>query len=150
MLPRFFSCSPLGIFLGGRSWCFSAEKTLKFMILVRKSLRDLFFFLEITCIFRPEKAFGFRRRHLFFWRSPVFGRKMCDFGQKKPSDFGEDLFFFWRSPVFGGKCVISARKSLRISVKTFFFWDHLYLGGKCVISARKSLRISAKTFAPLI
>ena len=35
--------------------------------------------------------------------------------------------------------VISARKSLRIAVKTFFFWDHLILSGK-------SLRISAKTF----
>ena len=28
--------------------------------------------------------------------------KICDFGQKKPSDFGEDLFF-WRSPAFGRK-----------------------------------------------
>ena len=28
-----------GIFLGGRSWCFWAEKTLKFVISARKSLR---------------------------------------------------------------------------------------------------------------
>ena len=105
--PPDFFLAPHGIFLGGRSWCFSAEKTLKLAISARKRL-------------------GFRRRpFFFFWRSPVFGRKICDFGQKKPSDF--DLFYF-----------------------LFFFGDHLFLGGKFVISARKSLRISAKTFAPLI
>ena len=25
------------------------------------------------------------------WRSPAYGRKICDFGQKKPSHFGENL-----------------------------------------------------------
>ena len=70
--PRFFSC-PHGIFLGGRSWCFWAEKTLKFAISARKSLRisaKTFFFSEIAC-FRSEN--------------------LC-FGQKKPSHFGENLF----------------------------------------------------------
>ena len=62
----------------------------KFAISVRKSLRI------------SAKTF-----FSFFWRSPAFGRKICDFGQKKPSDFGEDLFFFLRSPV------ISARKIRR-------------------------------------
>ena len=102
--PRFF-LAPHGIFLGGRSWCFWAKKTLKFAISARKSLR-------------------FSTKTYFFWRSPAFGRKICDFGQKKPSDFGEDLFFF--------------------------FGDHLLLIGKFVISTRKSLPILAKTFAPLI
>ena len=34
---------------------------------------------------------------VFFWEVEVgvFGRKICDFGQKKPSDLGEDLFFFF-------------------------------------------------------
>ena len=55
------------LFLGG-----------KFVISARKSLRisAKTFFLFI---------------YLFFWRSPVFGRKICDIGQKKPSDFGENL-----------------------------------------------------------
>ena len=81
--PRFFSCPPpppCGIFLGGRSWFFWAEKTLKFAISARKSLRI------------SAKTFFF-----FLWRSPAFGRKICDFGQKKPS---EDLFFL-RSLAFG-------------------------------------------------
>ena len=70
--PSIFFLPPTRyFFLGGRSWCFLAEKTLKFEILARRP-----FFVV--------------------WRSPTFGRKICDFGQKKPSDFGEDLFFcFW-------------------------------------------------------
>ena len=70
--PTDFSLAPYGIFLGGKSWCFWAEKTLKFAISARKSL------------WISAKTF-------FFWRSPAFGRKICDFGQKKPSHFGENL-----------------------------------------------------------
>ena len=73
MPPRFFSCLLPRYFL---SWCCWAEKTLEFAILARKSLRisaKTFFFLEITCFwsenlrFRPEKAFGFRRKPLPLW-----------------------------------------------------------------------------------
>ena len=69
--PIFF-LPPHGIFLGGKKWCFWAEKTFKFVISARKSLRIL------------AKTF-------LFWRSPAIGRKICDFGQKKPSHFGENL-----------------------------------------------------------
>ena len=72
--PPDFFLAPLGIFLGGRCYCFWAEKTLKFAISARKSLRI------------SAKTF------FFFWRSPAFGRKICDFGQKKPSDFSEAYF----------------------------------------------------------
>ena len=88
--PRFISCPPPpppiyflpphGIFLGGKSCCFWPEKTLKFVISTRKSLRisaKTFFFL-------------FLGDHLLLAGKNV---KICDFGQKKPSDFGEDLFF---------------------------------------------------------
>ena len=73
--PRFLFLTPNlflahhGIFLGGKSCCFWAKKTFKFVISARKSLRIL------------AKIF-------FFWRSPVFS-------QKKPSNFGEDLFFLF-------------------------------------------------------
>ena len=60
---------------------FWGEKTIKFAISARKSLRI------------SAKTF-------FFWRSPAFGQKICDFGQKKPSDFGEDLFFFFEITCF--------------------------------------------------
>ena len=103
LLPEFFLAPPMVFFWEEEVGSFWAEKTLKFAISARKSLRI------------SAKTF-------FFWRSPAFGRKICDFGQKKPSHFGEDLFF----------------------------GDHLLLVGKFVISAGKSLRISAKTFAPLI
>ena len=63
LTPRFFSCPPR-YFSGGRSCCFWAEKTLKFAISARKSLRI------------SAKTF------FFFWKSPAFGRKICDFGQK--------------------------------------------------------------------
>ena len=56
--------------------------------------------------FPSEKAFRFRRRPFFFF------------------------FFFGDHLVLAGKFTISARKSLRISVKTFFFGDHLLLAGK--------------------
>ena len=46
--PPDFFLAPHGIFLGGRSCCFWAEKTLKFAI-------------------SPEKVFGFWRRTFFFW-----------------------------------------------------------------------------------
>ena len=77
MPPDFRSCPPIfflpphGIFLGEKSWCFSAEKALKFAISARKNPRI--------------------SAKTFFWRSPAFGRKICDFGQKKPSHFGENL-----------------------------------------------------------
>ena len=81
--------------------------------------------------FRPEKAFGFRRRP-FFLRSPVFGGKnRLDFRfrpEKSLRISAKTLFFFeitcfW--PEKPLKFSISARKSLRISAKTFFFRDHL-------------------------
>ena len=59
--PGFISCPPHGIFLGGRRCFFWPEKTLKFVISVRKSLR-----ISATTFF-----FFF----FFFWRSPAFGRK---------------------------------------------------------------------------
>ena len=67
-----------------------------------------FFFFGDYLILDGEFVISARkclRKCLFFWRSPVFGRKISDFGQKMPSDFGEDLFFFlfWRSLVFGRK-----------------------------------------------
>ena len=69
--PPDFFLPPHGMFLGGRSCFFGAEKTLKFVISARKSLRIL--------------------AKTFFFRSPAFGRKICDFGQKKPSEIGENL-----------------------------------------------------------
>ena len=61
--PPDFFLAPHGIFLGGKSCCHWAEKKLKFTFSVRKSL------------WISAKTF-------FFWRSPAFGRKICDFGQK--------------------------------------------------------------------
>ena len=56
--PDFFSCPSHGIFLGGRSCCYWAEKTLKFTISARKSVRisakTFFFFWDHLC-FRPKK-----------------------------------------------------------------------------------------------
>ena len=88
--PPDFFLAPLGIFWE-RSWCFWAEKTLKFAISAGKSFRI------------SAKTF-------FFLRSPAFGRKICDFDEKKL--FGDHL-------ILVGKFVISARKSLRISSETF-------------------------------
>ena len=82
----------------------------------------------------PRNFFG-RKKLMFFGGKNV---KIYDFGQKKPS---RPFFFFWTSPVFFGQ-----KKPSDFGEDIFFFGDHLYLGGKCVISARKSLRISAKTF----
>ena len=73
--PPIFSCPPTVFFWEEVEW-FWAEKALKFAISARKIVRIL------------AKTF-------FFWRSPAFGRKICNFGPKKPSDFGEDLFFFF-------------------------------------------------------
>ena len=74
MPPRFSFLPPRGIFLE-EVGVFGRKKTSKFEISARKKLRI------------SAKTF-------FFWTSPAFGRKICDFGQKKPLDFGEDLFFF--------------------------------------------------------
>ena len=81
-------------------------------------------------------------------KSNDFGRKISLYfeklgsilGRKITLNFGEDLFFFffflettlfWAEKTF--KFLISAEKSLSISVKTFFFFgDHLILGGKNV------------------
>ena len=60
-----------------------------------------------------RKSLRISAETFFFLKSPAFGRKICDFGQKKPSDFGEDsfFFFFWRSPAFGRKiCDFSQKK----------------------------------------
>ena len=79
--PNFRFCPPIyflpphGIFWEEEVAFFWPEKTLKFVISVKKSLRIL------------AKTFFFP----FFLRLPGFGRKICDFGQKKPSDFGENL-----------------------------------------------------------
>ena len=73
--PRFISRPPHGIFLGGRSCFFWLEKTLKFVISVRKSLRisaKTFFFFrrspafgrKKTLKFRSKKAFGNRQKPL--------------------------------------------------------------------------------------
>ena len=58
--PNFF-LAPHGIFLE-EVWCFWAEKTLKFAISARKSLRIL-------------------AKTLFFLDHLLFGRKICDFGE---------------------------------------------------------------------
>ena len=112
--PPDFFLAPHGIFLGGRSCCYWAEKTLKFAISARKSLRILaktfffFFILEITCFwsenlrFRSEKAFGFRRRpFFFFWdhlwfRPEKFGENLCppDFNFAPPPPISRS----WRRP----------------------------------------------------
>ena len=84
--PPIFFLPSYGIFFWEEEvGVFWAEKTFEFAISARKSLRI------------SAKTF-----FLFFTRSPAFGRKICDFGQKKSSRFGEDLFF-WRSPAFGRK-----------------------------------------------
>ena len=44
----------------------------------------------LNYVISARKCLGFRRRP-FFWRLPVFGQKICDFGQKKPWDFDENL-----------------------------------------------------------
>ena len=68
-LPPDLFLAPHGIFLGGRSCFFWPEKTLKFVISVRKSLRIsaktffFCFFLEITC-FWPEKNVKILARNL--------------------------------------------------------------------------------------
>ena len=53
LTPQFFFLSPHGIFLGGRSWCFLAEKTLKLAISARQSLRisaKTFFFWDLLLL----------------------------------------------------------------------------------------------------
>ena len=103
--------------------------------------------------FLPPRYFFGRKKLLFLAGKNV---EICDFRQKKPSDFGEDLylfifFFFGDHLVLARNFTISARKSLRISVKTFFLEITCFWPEKNVeISARKSLRKSAKTFAPPI
>ena len=92
--PPIFFLPPNGIFLGGRSCCYWAEKTLKFAILEPLDFgEDLYlfiYFLEITCFwsenlrFRSEKAFGFRRRPFFLWRSPVISARKI---RRKPLPF---------------------------------------------------------------
>ena len=94
---------PHGIFLGGRSWCFWAKKTLKFAISARKSLRiaakTFFFFFgdhlllvgKFVISARISLRISAKTSFFFFWRSPAFGRKICNFGQKKPSHFGKNL-----------------------------------------------------------
>ena len=100
--PRFFSYPPHGILL---SWCFWAEKTLKFAISPQKKPsdfgEDLFFFfffffgdhllLVGKYAISARKSLRISAKTFFFWRSPAFGWKICDFGQKKPSHFGENL-----------------------------------------------------------
>ena len=99
--PDFRFCSPR-YFFGRKKLVFLGGKNVKICDFGQKKPTDVgedlffvfFFVLEITCFwsenlrFRPEKAFGFRR---FVWKSPAFGRKICDFGHKKPSHFGENL-----------------------------------------------------------
>ena len=100
--PPDFFLAPT-VFLGGRSWCFWVEKTLKVAISARKSLRisakTFFFFFYGDHLLLAEKFVISARKSLrisaktFFFclRSPAFGLKICVFGQKKPSHFGENL-----------------------------------------------------------
>ena len=104
-VPPIFFLAPHRIFLGGRSCCYWAEKTLKFAISVRKSLRisaKTFFFLEITCFwlenlrFRSEKAFEFRRRPFFlFLEITCFWSENFRFRSEKAFGFRRKPFFFF-------------------------------------------------------
>ena len=58
-----------------------------------------FSFLPLRFFSCPLRYFFGRKKKLLLGGKNV---KICDFGQIKPSDFGEDLFF-WRSPAFGRK-----------------------------------------------
>ena len=58
--PIFFA--PHGMFLGGRSWCFGAKKTLKFAISARKSLRiSAKTFAPLILILPPPISWSWRR-----------------------------------------------------------------------------------------
>ena len=97
--PRFFSCPPT-------EFCWEEEVDV-----IRRKKVKTYDFGQKNPRISAKTSFFF-----FFWRSPVFGRKICDFGQKKPSDFGEnlcppDLNFAppppisqsWRRPCASGK-----------------------------------------------
>ena len=70
--------------------CASKKFTGSGLLECKSRPRLVFFWTDIGF----HNAFGMKA---FFWRSPVFGRKI-------PRKIGEELlFFFWRSPVFGQK-----------------------------------------------
>ena len=87
--PRFISCPSPTVFFGEE----------KVAVFGRKKRLNLWF--------RPEKAFGFRRRPSFFFffflRSPDFGRKKrlsLLFRPKKAFGFQRSPFFFWDHLIF--------------------------------------------------
>ena len=117
--PRFFSCSPR-YFLGGRSWYFWAEKTLKLVISARKSLRIsaktfFFFFGEDLC--PPD--FNFAPSISRSWRRP------CPYHYKKGV------------PYFLAK--IEANRIVLPSLIFSIFWTKI----PC---ARRTIRILNETF----
>ena len=83
MPPRFISCPPLGIFWGGISCCFWPEKTFKFVISARKSLRI------------SAKTFFFGDHLIFTETSPQSDsgimKKLCtpDFDVPHPPDLAK-------------------------------------------------------------
>ena len=48
-------------------------------------------FLGGKFVFSARKRLRISTKAFFVWRSPAFGRKICDFGQKKRPHFGENL-----------------------------------------------------------
>ena len=95
MPPRFFSCPPHGIFLGGRSCCYWAEKTLKFAISARKSLG-----------ISAETNFFFGDHLLLVGKFGISARKSLRISAKTSFFFGDHLLLV-------GKFGISARKIRR-------------------------------------
>ena len=74
--------------------------------------------------FRPEKAFGFRRRPFFSWRSPVFGRKNRLNFRFRP----EKAFGFRQRPFFFGDHLIFTEKSPQSNSGTMKIWVKFVYG----------------------
>ena len=98
--PRIFSC-PLRHFFGRKKLVFLGGKNVKICDFGQKKPsdfgEDLFFWRSTYCflagkfVMSAKKSLWISAKTFFFFRSPAFGRKVCDFGQKKPSHFGENL-----------------------------------------------------------
>ena len=111
--PPIYFLPPTVFFLGGRRCFFWPEKTLKFVISVKKSLRisakTFFYFLEITCFwpekktlkFRPEKAFENRRKPL-----------PPDFNFAPPPPISRS----WRRPCLPSYDIFVSRKVPRLKI----------------------------------
>ena len=100
--PDFFLCPPRCFFGRKKLVFFGREKTLKFAILARKSLRisakTFFFFgdhllLIGKFVISARKSFRISAKTFFFFADHqlLLVGKFCDFGQKNPSHFGENL-----------------------------------------------------------